>query len=74
MIEHELIETTSVRAEHWPTYRVRLDVRARRVGHPFTFDHRLYPDGYIVHDQGGRVRVVSVAEFEALYELAGLTG
>lgn len=56
---------------HWPTYRPRRAVAARRLGAPATIDGRMYRDGYLVRDETGRMVVVGVAEFEAVYELAG---
>jgi hypothetical protein len=53
---------------------VRRDVRARRIGHPFIFDSHLYRDGYVVRDNGDGYRVLTVSEFETIYELAGLNG
>lgn len=61
-------------SEFWPRYRVRRDLRAKRIGRPFIFEHHYYRDGYLVRDSNGRYVVVSVADFDALYELAGLEG
>lgn len=70
----ENVAAGELHPEHWPSFRPRLDVRARRVGHPFTFEQRLYRDGYLVTLPEGGLAVVTVAEFEAVYELAGRHG
>jgi hypothetical protein len=57
--------------QRWPTYRPRRAVVARRLTGPTTIDGRMYRDGYLVRDETGRMVVVGVAEFEAVYELAG---
>jgi hypothetical protein len=56
-------------AQYWPHYRIRRGVRARRVGHPFVLNGRMYNDGYIVRCPDGDFTVVTVAEFNAVYEL-----
>jgi hypothetical protein len=58
-------------ARYWPTFRPRRHVRARRVGHAFDFDGRFYADGYVMRGADGRVVVLTVREFEAIYEPAG---
>lgn len=60
-----------VHVERWPRYRARLDVHAKRIGRPFVHERHLYHDGYLVRQADGQVVVVSVAEFEAFYELSG---
>lgn len=54
----------------WPTYRPRRSVTAKRLSAPEVIDGRLYQDGYVVRGVDGRVVVMHVAEFEAIYELA----
>jgi len=58
-------------ANYWPTYRPRRSVCARRLGVPTWIDGHYYRDGYLVRDVHGHVSVVPVADFEAVYELAG---
>lgn len=72
MLDSLAIEPHS--SEFWPRYRVRRDLRAKRIGHEFIFEQHYYRDGYLVNDANGRFVVVSVADFDALYELAGLEG
>jgi len=68
------LETDSIDASRWPTYRPRRAVVARRLAEPVWLDGRFFRDGYMVRDAGGRILVVPVADFEAVYELAGLAG
>jgi hypothetical protein len=55
---------------HWPTYRPRRSVAARRLGSPTCVDGTIHLDGYLVRDAHGVVGVMAVADFEAVYELA----
>lgn len=57
--------------DDWPTYRPRKTVAARRLDRPTTINGRMYTDGYLVRNEAGAMVVVSVAAFEAVYELAG---
>lgn len=59
---------------HWPTYRPRRSIVARRLGQPAVIDGRYFRDGYMVREPLGRIVVMTVADFEAIYELAGLDG
>ena len=58
-------------ARYWPAFRPRREIRARRVGHAFDFDGRFYRDGYVMRAADGRIVVLTVPEFEAIYEPAG---
>jgi len=51
----------------WDTYRPRDAVQAARLAGPYWLDGRYHRDGYLVRDDDGRVIVVDVAEFEAVY-------
>lgn len=59
-------------AQFWPTFRPRHAVKAKRVGRPFDFDGRFYRDGYVMRGGDGRVVVLTVPEFEAIYEPAAI--
>lgn len=59
-------------AERWPNYRIRRGIRAKRIGHAFVLHGHLYADGYVVRMPAGELAVVTVTEFEALYELSEL--
>lgn len=65
------IHTTELRADRWPTYRPRKAVAARRLDGPTWLDGRFFRDGYLVRDEQGRITVVAVSAFEAVYERAG---
>lgn len=67
----QTLDSTSVDARRWPTYRPRRAVAARRLSEPVWLDGRYYRDGYLVRDAGGHIVVVTAPEFEAVYELAG---
>lgn len=69
---HEHVHATD-EARFWPTFRPRHAVKAKRVGRPFDFDGRFYRDGYILRGADGRVVVLTVLEFEAIYEPAGMS-
>lgn len=62
---------TDVDTRWWPTFRPRRHVKARRVGEPFDFGGRFYDDGYVMRGSDGVIVVLSVREFEAVYEPAG---
>lgn len=64
--------TGEIDTDHWPTYRPRRSVVARRLALPTTVAGRLHADGYMVRDAHGHVHVMNVADFEAVYELAGV--
>lgn len=66
------LNTPDLHAERWPSYRARHAITARRLTGPTWLDGRYHRDGYLVSDRKGRVSVVDVAAFEAVYELAGL--
>lgn len=68
---HDHVDTNQD-AHYWPTFRPRRHVKARRVGHAFDFDGRFYRDGYVMRGADGRVVVLTVLEFEAIYEPAGM--
>lgn len=59
-------------ATYWPSFRPRRQVRAKRIGRPFDYAGRFYKDGYLLRGGDGRVVVLTVAEFEAIYEPAGM--
>jgi hypothetical protein len=59
-------------ATFWPTFRPRHAVKAKRVAGPFDYGGRFYRDGYVLRGADGRIVVLSVAEFEAIYEPAGM--
>lgn len=52
----------------WPTYRPRRAVAARRLAGPAWIDGHYFRDGYLVRDDAGHIGVMSVADFEAIYE------
>lgn len=66
------VHVSALDCRHWPTYRTRRNVLARRLGTPTWVDGTYWRDGYLVRGVSGGVVVVSVAEFEAVYELAGM--
>jgi hypothetical protein len=66
----QTLDSASVDARRWPTYRPRRAVVAHRLSEPIWLDGRYYRDGYIVRDAGGHFVVVTTAEFEAVYELS----
>jgi hypothetical protein len=64
------LHTTDLDGKRWPTYRPRRAVAARRLDGPTWLDGRFFRDGYLVRDERGLIAVVTVAAFEAVYELA----
>jgi hypothetical protein len=65
------LHTHDLDGKRWPTYRPRKAVAARRLDGPTWLDGRFFRDGYLVRDERGLIAVVTVAAFEAVYELAG---
>jgi hypothetical protein len=64
------LHTHDLDGKRWPTYRPRRAVAARRLDGPTWLDGRFFRDGYLVRDERGLIAVVTVAAFEAVYELA----
>lgn len=54
----------------WPAYRPRQEVTARRLAGPAWIDGHYFRDGYLVRKETGRIVVMGVADFEAIYERA----
>lgn len=65
------LHVSDLDGKHWPRYRARRAVVARRLGGPTWIDGRYFRDGYLVRTRGAVV-VMTVADFEAVYELAGV--
>lgn len=64
------LHTDDLDGKRWPTYRPRRAVAARRLDGPTWLDGHFHRDGYLVRDERGLIAVVTVAAFEAVYELA----
>lgn len=54
----------------WPAYRPRQEVVAKRLARPAWIDGQFFRDGYLVRKETGRIVVMNVAAFEAIYEPA----
>jgi hypothetical protein len=64
------LHTDELRPERWPRFRPRKAVTAHRLPGPTWLDGHFHRDGYLVRDAEGKITVVGVSAFEAVYELA----
>lgn len=67
-----VLNSGDIRAERWPHYRARRQVVARRLAEPLWLDGQYFRNGYLVRGADGVMAVMSVAAFEAVYELEAL--
>jgi hypothetical protein len=65
----QVLSTSDVRVDHWPAYRPRRQVVARRLAEPLWLDGQYFRAGYLVRTPDGHLAVMSVAAFESVYEL-----
>ena len=65
----QVLESRQLQAERWPSYRPRRQVVAQRLHEPLWLDGDYHRSGYLVRTPDGHFAVMSVAAFEAVYEL-----